>query len=454
MNEERRDIIIAVTLSIVTYILGIIFLNDNYALLLAILVLLVSLWINEGLHMGVVSALPLVLFPAAGLLDFGSAVQQYASPIVFMFVGGFLLALAMQKIGLHEAVTTRILSLFPNTPRGIIYSFFVTAAILSAFLSNTTTTIMLLPVALFLTQQPEFKKRLLVALAFGASVGGILTPIGTPPNLIFLEYIAGKGIIPPTFFQWMVLMAPLIIMLCIIVPFIISLGMVNKMTKTDELKSEKKRIKLTFEQKKLGYVLVSLFVLLIVNSPMEPFYSGLGLNEKWLLFGFGILMFLPGFRFLEWKDVTKIPFHILLLFGAGLTIAAAVGESGVLNPISSMMGALMGLHLLWVLLIIIVFVIIASEVSSNTALIALALPVVYTFAQNTGVNPLFFLLVLTIAASYGFMLPIATPPNTIVMSSNELKPRFMIRKGIWVDIAAAITLALTAYYYWQMFAFF
>ena len=164
-------------------------LNAQHAALLGIVAFLVSLWTNEGLPMGVVSLLPLLIFPAFQLVEFNELTVNYSNPIVFLFIGGFLLALAIEKTELHLNIAAKLLSIFPTTPRGIIYSLTLSSALMSALLSNTTVTLMLAPIAVLLTDRPNLKSRFLLTVAFGASIGGVMTPIGTPPNLIYLGFL-------------------------------------------------------------------------------------------------------------------------------------------------------------------------------------------------------------------------------------------------------------------------
>ncbi len=417
----------------------------HHALLIGVVSLLVILWTNEGLPMGVVSLLPLLLFPLFGILEFKAVTVNYAKPVIFLFLGGFLIAIAMKETGLHKVIAHNILTRFPNSGRGMIYSLAITAALLSSILSNTTITLMLLPIALFLTENVRLKVRFLIATAYGASIGGVVTPIGTPPNLILMGYLEDAGLTAPTFLEWVSLTFPVVALMLLVVPFLLSIGLENEPIedRTCEVGA------LTPEQRRLSHILYGLIALLLLNAPLEPFYSGLGLNEKGLLLGFGLLMFLPGVGFLQWSDFKQIPFEIIYLFGAGFSIASAFMQSGIVNEITHYLLVMEALPLFALLFLVALFVSFSTEVTSNTALISIMLPIFYSLSQQLGLDQQMVLMVATIAASYAFMLPIATPPNAIVMSSGVVRIREMAKIGFWINLIGVLLLSSVAYLYWQ-----
>jgi len=417
----------------------------QHALLIGVVSLLVILWTNEGLPLGVVSLLPLILFPLFGILEFKAITANYAKPVIFLFLGGFMVAIAIKETGLHKIIAHRLLRIFPNSARGMIYSLAITAALLSSFLSNTTITLMLLPIALYLTENIRLKIRFLIATAYGASIGGVLTPIGTPPNLILMGYLEDIGMTAPTFLEWMTYTFPVVLLMLLIVPFLLAIGLEGEHV---ESRTGDGMAPLNKSQRRLASILYALIFLLIINSPIEPFHSGLGLNEKMLLLGFGLLMFAPGIGFLEWSDIKKVPLEIIFLFGAGFSIANAFMHSGIVNEIT---GYLLGLETLpfWMLIFVVaLFVSFSTEITSNTALISIMLPIFHAFSQHSGLNEQTVLMVATIAASYAFMLPIATPPNAIVMSSGVIRIREMAKIGFVINLVGVVVLSVTSYFYW------
>ncbi len=445
MSSNIPKIILGVIIGVFFGFASLSFFNPTQASLIGLVAFMVTLWTNEGLPLGVVSLLPIVLFPAFGILSTNATSLNYSKSIIFLFLGGFLIAIAVEKTDLHKLIADKILSVFPPTPRGIIYSLLITSAVLSSFLSNTTTALLLLPVAMFLTKKTDLKARFVLAIAYGASVGGIITPIGTPPNLILLGIMDDKGLEAIPFIQWIWMILPLAFIMLLFTGFILSFG-VNK----EILKREKVDKRLNKEQKKVTFLILALIALLLVNAPIKPFYSGLGLNEKALLLGFGLLLFMPPLNILKWEDSKKIPFEIIFLFGAGFSIAKAFSHTGLDKEIASYLLQISSLTPFLLILVIATLITFTTEVTSNTALTSIMLPVIYSFATGEGVNldVRLFLLVATICASYAFMLPIATPPNAIAMSSGAIKIKEMAKIGFILNIAGILMISFIAFIFW------
>ena len=442
-------IMLAVILAVVSGLLAHTALADpGHSILVGIVVLLVTLWTNEGLSLGVVSLLPLMLFPSFDILTLKSTSSHYANPVIFLFLGGFMLAIAVQKTGLHQFIAQLMLPKHAQTVRSIIFSLGLVAALLSSLLSNTTTALLLLPVAICLSDERIFKARFVLAIAYGSSIGGIMTPIGTPPNLILMGFLESQGLQSITFVNWMFLTMPLAIVMLAIMPWILCLGLPKKHHKF--CIHEEKPL-MTAEQRKLAYVLGLLAVLLLLNSTIEPWYSGLGLNDKLIMLGFGLLMFMPGMDFLTWKDTKSIPFEIIFLFGAGFSIAGAFMDSGLAEVIASSLQAFSQLPTLYLIILIAVLITFSTEVTSNTALVSLALPIIYSLGQLAEVSTVLILMVATICGSYAFMLPIATPPNAIAMSSGALKVKEMMKLGLVFNLLGITLVTLAAWLFWRLF---
>lgn len=442
-KRNINKIVFSLVLAVVVFFLSKLYLNQSQSMLIGIIFFMVVLWTNEGLSLGTVSVLPLLLFPLFGVASFQSTAENYFNPIVLLFVGGILLALSIEKSSLHKFISKKMISIFPKTSRGVIYSIAITAAVMSALLSNTTVALMLLPVALSLSKDVKMRVRLLLALAYGASIGGILTPIGTPPNIIYIGFLDKVGLAAPGFFSWIILVLPLSLLMLAIVPYVLSFG-VHK-NKFEKIKTGV----LNHSQKKLLFILAVLILLLLVNSPIGSLYSGLGLNENYILLAFGLAMFLPGFSYLRFRDLKEFPVGIILLFGAGFAIAFSFLEVGLVDVLSSGMVALSSLPLIFMIGIIVLFVIFLTETTSNTALTSVMIPTMYGFSQTTGMDPVFILFIPTIAASMAFMLPIATPPNAIILSSKAIRMRDMIKAGFIVNLIALLLITLVAFFYWQ-----
>lgn len=214
-----KRLLTALILSIAMFLIASIAFSTQHSILLAIIVLLVVLWTNEGLPIGVVSLLPILLFPSFDIMSTSATTANYSKSIIFLFLGGFMVAIATQKTNLHKYLSNKLLTIFPNTPRGIIFSLAITSAFLSSLISNTTTALLLIPIAMFLTNDTKLKVRLVLAIAYGASIGGIVTPIGTPPNLILLGFMDQHSIEAIPFIKWILLTAPLAFLMLTLIPF-------------------------------------------------------------------------------------------------------------------------------------------------------------------------------------------------------------------------------------------
>lgn len=443
--KQIRNIIIALLIGLLAYGASSLLFNQTQSLLVGLIALFVALWTNEALPLAVVSLLPIVLFPAFGILDTKATSLNYANPIIFLFLGGFLLAIAVEKTHLHTFIADKMLSLFPNTPRAMIFSLAITSGLLSSILSNTTTTLLLISIALFITDDVKLKMRFALAVAYGASVGGILTPIGTPPNLILLGIMQEHSMHTIPFFQWMWMVAPLSFLMLVAVSLILSIGVENV-----PIHREKMTNPLNTSQKKVLLVMGGLTALLLVNAPIKPYWSGLGLSESGILLGAGLLLFIPPFHILDWmEDKEKIPYRIMFLFGAGFSIARAFSHTGLADEVASYLIALTHLTPILLLLSVAALITFTTEITSNTALISIMLPVIYSVAEQTGIDKTLFMMVATLCASYAFMLPIATPPNAIAMSSGVVQVKQMIRYGIVLNFIGIALIVLIAQFFWR-----
>jgi len=445
MTGDVKKILIAIGLGLLSFGLLAFFLTVQQASLVGVLVFLITLWTNEGLALGVVSLMPIVLFPSFGILSTKETTLNYAHPIIYLFLGGFMLAIAVEKTGLHTWIADRVLTFFPNSARGIIFALAITSGLLSSILSNTTTTLLLISIALFLSDDPRLKLRFALAIAYGASIGGILTPIGTPPNLILLGVMQEHNMAPIPFFQWMWMVAPLSFVMFIVVSFTLSIGVGG-----EKIEREVEHQRLTTPQKKVVGILLGLMTLLLLNAPIEPYWSGLGMSEPVILLSAGLILFMPPFSILEWmEDKDKIPYRIMMLFGAGFSIALAFAETGLADHIASYLIGMTELAPLLLLLIVATIVTFTTEVTSNTALISIMLPVIYSVAEQTGLDTRLFMMVATLCASYAFMLPIATPPNAIAMSSGVVDVKTMAKYGIFFNIVGIILIVIIAKVFWS-----
>ncbi|TLD88706.1 SLC13 family permease [Helicobacter sp. MIT 05-5294] len=416
---------------------------------IGILFFLIVLWINEALPLGIVSLLPIILFPAFGILDVKSATSNYANPIIFLFLGGFMLAIGVEKIGLHKIIAKKFLSFFPTTPKGVITALGVASVALGSVLSNSTVALLLIPIAFSITQEELLKTRFLLVVAFGASISGITTPIGTPPNLIFLGFLETVHFESIGFAAWIFMMLPLTLSMLYVMIKILSYNLPNEELKIDAFED----IKITFEHKKLMFLIGILLLLLLLNSPIKPIYSGLGFNENILLLSFGLLMFVPKIGCLRWEDSKAIPFEVMFLFGAGFCIAMAIAEmqlGDAFKPVFEYFGSL---PILIFLLCVCLLVLCLTMFISSTALIAILLSAIFASTKDF-LDPQMqslVMLIATICVGFSFMFPISTPPNAIVFSKGGIKIWDMFRFGIVLSFAGIVLIIAFGMLYWRWF---
>jgi len=410
-----KGIITAIIIGIGFFAFALLGFSLQHATLIGLVAFLVTLWTNEALPLGAVSLLPIILFPVFSILNTNAVTANYSKSIIFLFLGGFMLAIAIEKIGLHKYFSAKLLSFFPKTARGIIYAL------------------------------ARLKVRFLLATAYGASVGGILTPIGTAPNLILLGFLEEHKLPTLAFGEWMLMMLPVVGLMLLIIPWVLSLGV------TDECVEDVSHHvpELSTAQKRLYGIITLLAGVLVANTFMKQAF-GIALDEKLVLLGFGLLMFVPKIGFLEWEDTRTLPYEIIFLFGAGFSIAAAFSQTGLAADIAGKLGFISTLPLFWMFVSVALFVTFSTEVTSNTALTSIAIPIFYEFAKLMPENEgTMLLMVATVAASYAFMLPIATPPNAIVMSSRVISIKEMASVGLKLNFIGVIVLSLVAYFIWS-----
>lgn len=447
--KSYKLIIIALVIGLCFYFLGATSFNEQQARLIGTIAFLVTLWTNNGLHMGVVSLLPIILFPVMGLVDSKDVVTNYSKTTIFLFVGGFLLAIATEKSSLHKRLATKLLSIFPNTPRGVLLSLMITAGVLSSILSDTTTALLIIPIAGFLTDNVDFKFRLLLGVAYASLIGGIITPVGTPPNLILADFLESNEITAIPFATWTAMMLPLAFIMMIAAAEILLYGFKKENFQLVQIDMTKKP--LSDDQKKLLTILGVLALILAANPILKYFFDIL-VNEKLTLLAFGLFLFLPKVDLLEWKeDFAKIPFAIIFLFGAGFSIAMAFKQTGLATEIANVLISFNHLPPIVLMFIVGAGVVFATELTSNTALTSIMIPIIYPFAQQSGLDPTLFMLIVAISASYAFMLPIATAPNAIAMSTGHVKTTQMMQRGIFLNIFGIIMTFIVALTYWKLF---
>ena len=439
-------------------------LNPDAKSILASTIWIAIWWITECVPISVTALLPIVLFPLTGGLDIKSTTASYGHNLVFLFVGGFIIALAIEKWNLHKRVALNIIKFTGTKKSRIILGFMIATAVLSMFISNTATTIMILPVGMAIISKVSesnnsyeninFGKSLMIAIAYSASIGGMATLIGTPPNMIFAGVVKESYGIEIGMLEWSKFGLPVslfLLMICWIYLTKVAFSFEdknqasgkqeinNQLKKLGKFSNEELKVSVIFGLTAFGWIFRKQLVKII------PF-----LDDTIIAISFAIVLFIiPDKKnkpLLNWEDTIKLPWGILLLFGGGMAIASAFGKSGLALWIANLLSTMNGVSLFLLILIIVVSINLLTELTSNMATTAMLLPVLVTMALAINVHPYFLLVSATLAASCAFMLPVATPPNAIVFGSGLLKIEDMFKKGIWMNLFSVIVISLIVYY--------
>lgn len=411
-------------------------------------------WIAEAVPIGVTSILPMVLFPVFGIADIGDTTAPYGSHYVFLFMGGFLIALGLEKWSLHRRFALTILAAAGGRPRRLIAGFMLATAVLSMWISNTATTLMMLPIAVSVLSKvnsehhPRFAVALLLGTAYAANLGGIATLIGTPPNVALAGIMQEQYSIELPFFEWMLMASPFSCLMLVCVYWLLTrvLAPVSAMPVKEGLESIRMELNALgpwTQAERRMFLVFGLTGGLWVSRRWIESGLELGLNDTTIAMAAGIALFLmpanreSGSRLLTWGDTKNLPWEILLLFGGGLTLANALKDANVLQEVASSISMLNGLDPMLLLFILTALALLLTEVMSNLALTVVLVPVVAQVAIEWNMNPLLLAIPVTMASSCAFMLPMATPPNAIIFGSNRVSMKQMASVGLVLNVVAA-----------------
>ena len=441
--------------------------NEGFRLL-GIIIWMAVWWISEVVPIAVTSLLPIILFPSLNILNIQETGANYGHKYIFLFIGGFILANAIQKWNLHKRIALNIILKIGGSTDKIILGFMLATGFLSMWISNTATTVMMLPIALSVINQlkdhPEtlenenkvFGKALMLGVAYSASAGGIATLIGTPPNLIFAGFIQENFNIEISFFQWMKIGFPVSIILMLFIWWFLTkyAFKLNKtgfpggkeeikkiLSKMGKINNEEKKILIVFTLTILSWIFRKNTINLIIPN----------FDDSMIAISSAIILFiLPSKNkkepIMKWKDALTIPWGILLLFGGGLSIAKGFQATGLDHWIGDQLSFLTFSSSLLVIFLIIAGVNFLTEMTSNMATTAMLLPVMIPIANIMQINPFLLLVGTTLAASCAFMLPVATPPNAVVFGSKLLKISDMVKAGILINIFSIIIILIMVYF--------
>ncbi|MDG2476227.1 MAG: DASS family sodium-coupled anion symporter [Flavobacteriaceae bacterium] len=439
-------------------------LNPRANAILASTIWIAIWWITEAIPIAVTALLPIILFPLTGGLELTETTASFGHKYIFLYIGGFIIAIAIQKWNLHKRIALNIINLIGTNIVNIILGFMIATAFMSMWISNTATSVMMLPIAIAIVAQlsdnPDtvenenlnFGKALMLAIAYSASIGGIATLIGTPPNLVLAGVVEETFGYEITFAKWFQFGFPIsLILLFLCWKYLTSFAFKFKQ-KTfpggrEEISKQLNALgKISYEEKLVAVVFAITALAWISRSFLLNSIIPAIDDTIIALISALVIFLLPTKnkerRLLNWEEAVKLPWGILLLFGGGMALAAGFKESGLALWIGNQMTLLDGVSLILLVFILIASVNFLTEITSNLATTAMLLPILYPMSMTIDVHPFILMVSATVAASCAFMLPVATPPNAVVFGSGYLKIPDMVRVGIWMNLLSIILLTL------------
>jgi solute carrier family 13 (sodium-dependent dicarboxylate transporter), member 2/3/5 len=428
--------------------------------------LMATWWITEALPIPATALIPLVLFPLLGVSSMRGTAAPYADPIIFLFLGGFIIGTSMQRWALHKRIGLRAIMLIGTSPRRLIGGFMLATALLSMWISNSATAIMMLPVAASVLallnasddadqiSQQNLGIALMLAVAYGASIGGLGTLIGTPPNALLAAYMAREHGVTIGFAQWMALGLPLVaIMLVGAWLILIRMHPVGENVGLNATRAIQAEFEKLGPMSKAETRVACIFSLTALAWITRPLYAGFtpGIDDTSIAIAGALTLFLipsgtsEGGRLITWDDLKGLPWGVLILFGGGLSLADGINSSGLAAWLGANIGALASWPIILIVAVATFAMIFLTELTSNTASAATFLPIGGAIAIGIGIDPLTLAVPLALAASCAFMLPVATPPNAIVFSSGRITIAQMARAGFWINIFGAVAIVALSY---------
>lgn len=439
------------------------FLSNEGDAVIAVAIWMVSWWLTEAVSISVTALLPLLLFPLLDIMPIAEVGNNYGSPIIFLFFGGFVMALALEKVNLHRRIALNIIRITGTTPNKVVLGFMIATASLSMWISNTATTVVMLPIAMsvikllihdidgFTKKDRNFAVSVLLGIAFSANAGGIATVIGTPPNSILIGLLENEYQIEISFLKWMVFALPFsIIMIGLsyitLVHLIFPSKGLNFSASKEVIQVELRKLGPTRSKEKMVLGIFAVTVSLwIFRTLINSIFPSLGLSDTMISMFAAISLFAVPFNLkkgdfiLDWKDTEKLAWGILILFGGGLALAKGMSVSGIVDQVSQSIAA-GNFSITATASLLILLMLFMTELMSNVALVAVLAPVVAGIAIGLGIPMVYLLIPVTMASSCAFMLPMATPPNAIVFASGFIEVKDMVKAGVLLNIVAVLIL--------------
>jgi len=473
--EPRLGMLLCSGLAVLISILGhwSLELSLEASIMAGLAALMAICWVTEIVPIPVTSLFPLVLFPLFGIADLEAVGANYGKPVIFLFLGGFLLALGLQRSDVHRRIALWIIVKIGSQPARLVFGFMLATALLSMWISNTATVLVMLPIAMALLAEskqsgsdPELVKNfalaLMLGIAYSADIGGMATPVGTPPNLVFLELYSKLVPGSPSigFGQWMILGLPLSIVFLIsgwfmLTHFLFRFPKSGLFSESNTIQKTKLSLgPLRRDEILTVLIFIGVALLWITGEDLQlgdwKFSGWRNLlqlemaGDASIAIAGACLLFIipsqdhPGETLLTWKQTSEIPWGLLLLFGGGFALAGGFQASGLSNEIGNALTGLAGIHPALLVVVVCVVITFLTEVTSNTATTTLILPILAEASDTLGINPVLLMIPATLSASCAFMMPVASPTQAIVFGSGYVPIRQMVRAGIWFNLLGIV----------------
>jgi len=427
----------------------------------AVTILMGIWWITEAIPISATALLPIVLFPVLGVFGISDATTPYANPLIFLFMGGFVIALAMEKWNLHKRIAITIVNFVGIKPSSIIIGFIISAAFLSMWVSNTATAIMMLPIAMSILElldkedkkgKINFEIVLVLTIAYACNIGGMGTLIGTPPNALLSGFVLENYGIEISFLDWMMVGVPIMLislplMYVVLTKFVYPIKIKELPGGKELIQSQMQKLgSISNQEKKVAVVFVSAALLWMFRPLLSDVIPGL--SDAGIAIAAAVVFFMIPANIeehtflLKWSDTKRLPWGVLILFGGGLSMASAISSTGLASWIGSGIGSLNTWPILLIIIIVITLIVFLTEMTSNTASTAAFLPILASVAIGLGENPFLLAIPTVLGASCAFMLPVATPPNAIVYGSGKITIPEMSKAGLWLNIMFILLLTI------------
>jgi len=432
-------------------------------------ILMAIWWCTEAVHVSVTAIVPLAIFPLLGIGDIKTVAAPYANPIIYLFMGGFVIALAVEKWDLHKRIALTILTSVGKSGPAIVGGFMLASAIISMWVMNTSTTLMLLPIGVSVvkivsesadelndTQKHNFQLAVLLGIAYSATIGGMATIVGTAPNAFFVGFMKENGFTEIGFGQFMLVGFPLTLVMLPLAWFAIThIVFPIKFSTSDATRNHLYKLRadlglMSIAEKRVSVVFASAAFLWMTRPLLNMLSIFSGLSDAGIaMIAATILFLIPSANkndpyLMKWETMSKLPWGLLILFGGGLSLASSVAQTGLADWIGESLVVLGGAGTIVLVIVITTLIAFLTELTSNTATTGTFLPVVAALAIGISVDPLIFALPATLAASCAFMLPVATPPNGIVYGSGYIRIPEMVKAGFVLNIIGIVVLSILA----------